>query len=307
MGRLVLFMPVVAGCFEWPSWPRQESADQDTEEPIEDLTDVTNGAADTGSRPVPPETTIPLAAGEASSWTGLPWDEGVFCAGLFEDGPVNEVSEVGLLYMHLDTGESLFRPSFGLDFVPLSSLALFEETFRVCNPDPDPDFGQFPLDMILTVDIDSGTVTTSGVACGAVADVGKDTLILEDSAGGGSQMRWASQPRGAEPLVTGLSASRVGHADEGQAILASRSSYEIDRWTFATQERAVVPLGAYGGWVQGISQVGDRLFVTDGQKILEYDGAGAHVTSYKTGEWRPLEGLSCHEITLSTTSSSSTP
>ena len=236
-------------------------------------------------------------SGPAADWSGLPWAEGVFCVGMMRDEKDN--GRAILRYFNMDTGESVDRGLFSAEFMHISSLAVFEDSFQVCHASPTTRVVHF-----VTVQIETGAQAITPILCEAVTDVGVDSYILED----GDTVRWVNRDPQDNIVLQGTRASRIGHAD-GDSLLTSRhAGNTLTHWDLQTGGATEVVLDQYDGWIEGMSEVDGRLFVvSDGRNeyidtpwiyhIVEFTLNGDQVNDLIVGErGEDLQGLSCHRI-----------
>jgi len=169
-----------------------------------------------------------------------------------------------------------------------------------------------PAHGLSRIDLITGEVDHSGRRCEAVTDVGGGLILVEPvytttEAGVAHAMSWYASwdavVAGEADLVPADSrGSRVGR-QAGQLFTAWHATDTLEGFDPVTGDAlGEVHLEDHDTWVQGISGVGERLFVLDdgregpgawNPRIAEFDRTGAAVWEVYFGEEARAGGLTC--------------
>ena len=196
----------------------------------------------------------------------------------------------GLDLVGVDTGTQCpLGPGFE-EGSPLTSLGWIGNDVYACSdPTGNADFSLAHVDLV------SGILETSDVGCRAAAALDGQILTLPSSPSGPvlTYDSFDDATMGvSEEIDFSPQASRVTAAD-GTIYAAWHSTDVLERYSVA--EQAPLPdlvMGGYDSWVQGMSVVGNRLFVvTWSGTLLELDATTGEQVSESEG-W-PGHGLAC--------------
>jgi hypothetical protein len=183
-----------------------------------------------------------------------------------------------------------------------NAVALMGDHLAVCGPE------------LLRVELATGAVSTYDVTCEGIVDVDGGFVVFVAVRGEEADPRLVWYPTfddvvsGANgtPLPVLTTGSRIGRGDV-ELLTSWHAGNEVERWDpFTGEDLSTSRLEGYNTWIEGLSAVGERLFVMNdgrddfksGTRIAEFDLDGPALRDLVLGEGVTMQGLGCTSETL---------